>query len=72
MTKPIVMYVGSDLGGNNDIEVGKRIWVVPVDHPEEYLNGYSSCTTEILNGDVKSGIFETKNTIYHPTSLVLG
>lgn len=55
------------------IVVGERAVVVPVDHPDEYnvTNGAAVLTTTVESYDAKTGVFETKNSVYKPVKKVV-
>lgn len=61
--KPIVHYRLS--GISVPIVVGKGAFIFPVNHPH-CSNTTIAHTSEVINYDPETGIFETRNTIYKP------
>lgn len=60
--KPVVKYLAVSYGQGKP-EVGFRHWIIPLDHPAEYLNNLPANTSSIVSAE-DNGNFETLNTKY--------
>lgn len=60
--KPVVKYLAVDYGQDKP-EVGMRHWIIPLDHPAEYLNNFPASTSAVVSVE-DNGNFETLNTKY--------
>lgn len=63
--KPTIHY---DIDGVVHIVIGVGATVNVLDHPG-FNYGQMVWTSEVLNYDENTGIFETKNTIYEPMTI---
>lgn len=51
---------------NSHVAVGRRVDLVPVDHPRGGLNGRHVSTSVVISCNADTGIIETQNTVYVP------
>jgi hypothetical protein len=70
--KKLVMY--HPRPGLDYIQVGLRASVVPLDHPDTVFvtNGYEAITSAVQWYNEETGVFETLNSRYVPSTLVQG
>ena len=47
------------------VDMGNHVYLYPVNHPREYLNG-NGCYTSVVVKWHDTGVIETLNTIYEP------
>ena len=65
--KKIVEYIEV-----SEVQVGHSAFVVPTNHPSEWVNNNETArTSEVISFHKDTGVFETINTIYKP-KLLLG
>lgn len=66
MNKKTVHY--SEVLMDNEIVVGRRVWVIPTDHPDTWnvTNGTPCLTSQVVNYDEATGVFETLYSVYVP------